>query len=389
VGPPCSFGPAGVRQSWERLAVLEFTSQRQRMSVALRDPDSGRVLLVCKGADSQIFKRLRKGAASAAAAAATSRQLEDFAQDGLRTLAVASVSIEEAAWRAWKAKFDAACADLAEIDKRKNRQDNAIDDLMDEIEWGLELLGATAIEDKLQEGVPDTIADLARAGIKLWVLTGDKKETAINIGFACQLLTRAMNRIEIDGMREVGTGPGGSDAGGAAGGDGGGGSGELEPLPAAELQAELVRARKEVEAATAAAARAGSAPPTTALVIDGDALLLTLRDCHSCIGANGGRDKNKCACSGSIRMDLLALARMCKAVIACRCGPKQKSLLVDLVRANTPGSKTLSIGDGANDVPMIQTAHIGVGISGQEGMQAVNAADYAVGQASASPIGRP
>jgi magnesium-transporting ATPase (P-type) len=69
---------------------------------------------------------------------------------------------------------------------------------MEEIEAGLGLLGCTAIEDKLQDGVPKCIADLARAGVKIWVLTGDKEETAINIGFACQLITDDMRMVVLN-----------------------------------------------------------------------------------------------------------------------------------------------------------------------------------------------
>ena len=83
---------------------------------------------------------------------------------------------------------------------KKKQLPNKIDDKMGELERDLILLGATAIEDKLQVGVPDTIADMAKAGINLWVLTGDKEETAINIGFACQLLNTDMPRCIIRGM---------------------------------------------------------------------------------------------------------------------------------------------------------------------------------------------
>merc|ERR1712185_234389 len=81
-----------------------------------------------------------------------------------------------------------------------------------------------------------------------------------------------------------------------------------------------------------------------------------------------------------LQLELLRLTMDCQAVIACRCAPSQKAHLVKLVKRNVKGAISLAIGDGANDVAMIQAAHIGVGISGQEGMQAANAADFSFAQ---------
>jgi phospholipid-transporting ATPase len=111
---------------------------------------------------------------------------------------VACKTLDEATYSEWSARYRRATTDLAEMEKRKSKEDNAIDALMDEIEANLELMGATAIEDKLQEQVPDTIRSLAEAGLKLWVLTGDKQETAINIAWACQLLDHSMRTIVIN-----------------------------------------------------------------------------------------------------------------------------------------------------------------------------------------------
>ena len=228
---------------------------------------------------------------------------------------------------------------------------------MRKVEAGLTLLGCTAIEDKLQTGVPRAIADLSRGGIKVWVLTGDKEETAINIGFACSLLTTEMEQVVInlsthptlaDIKKELAAAAkkampsarareaaarGGAihhagSAGGSAGGDGGGGGGGAE----------------------------------WSLVIDGEALELALAPEEGCAA------------------ELLALGNACVAVVCCRVSPAQKAEIVNLVRAGVADSRCLSIGDGANDVAMIQAAHIGVGISGQEGLQAVNASDYAIAQ---------
>ncbi|VDN51598.1 unnamed protein product [Dracunculus medinensis] len=127
---------------------------------------------------------------------ATMRHLDKFAGDGLRTLCLARKSISAAYLQSWQKKQKKAVVDLV------NREQK-LHDLYEEIEMGMELLGATAIEDKLQDGVPETIAKLSKANIKIWVLTGDKQETAINIGYSCRLLTENMKEVfVIDGENE-------------------------------------------------------------------------------------------------------------------------------------------------------------------------------------------
>uniref|UniRef100_U3ILL8 Phospholipid-transporting ATPase n=1 Tax=Anas platyrhynchos platyrhynchos TaxID=8840 RepID=U3ILL8_ANAPP len=190
------------------------------------------------------------------------------------------------------------------------------------IEKNLQLLGATAIEDKLQDKVPETIETLMKADIKIWILTGDKQETAINIGHSCKLLRKNMGLIVInegslDGTRET------------------------LSHHCSTLGDAL---RKEND---------------FALIIDGKSL--------------------KYALTFGVRQYFLDLALSCKAVICCRVSPLQKSEVVEMVKKQVK-VVTLAIGDGANDVSMIQTAHVGVGISGNEGLQAANSSDYSIAQ---------
>lgn len=124
------------------------------------------------------------------------QHLDKFASDGLRTLCLAYKNIDEAYCTEWLARLKEAALDRYNKDER-------VDQLYTEIESGLTLIGATAIEDKLQEGVPETIANLSAANIKIWVLTGDKTETAINIGYSCKLLTEDMKEVfVVDGEEE-------------------------------------------------------------------------------------------------------------------------------------------------------------------------------------------
>ncbi|EGZ28128.1 hypothetical protein PHYSODRAFT_309039 [Phytophthora sojae] len=330
----------GTVQKYEMLDVLEFNSTRKRMSTIIRHPN-GRIFLYSKGADVIIYGLLKKDkedeSTSSQLQEITRRHIDQYAEDGLRTLTIAVREIEPSYYKEWASRFHEAQNSLAEIDKRKKDLPNDIDECMSEIESDLELLGATAIEDKLQSGVPDTIANLACAGIKIWVLTGDKEETAINIGFACQLVTNDMKLFIINSKNA--------------------------PTPDI-LESTL---RDEIGARSADVTVYLASPPSTrgelrelALVIDGETLMFALR--------------------GPCRPLLAEFSQYCKAVIACRVSPAQKAEMVALIKEYVPGVRTLAIGDGANDVSMIQEAHVGVGISGQEGMQAVNSSDYAIAQ---------
>ncbi|CAI5717583.1 unnamed protein product [Hyaloperonospora brassicae] len=305
------------------LDVLEFTSDRKRMSVVVQYPN-GEYWVLTKGADNVIFPMLAKNKSNPGLLKETKRHLETFGDDGLRTLTIAQRRVGEKEYLNWSARFKKANSSLEEIDKRKNGQPNEIDKLMIEIERDLEMLGATAIEDKLQNNVPRCIANLMRAGMRVWMLTGDKQETAINISYACQLMDSDMEQYVLNC--------------------------DLYPTKDAIL-ARLLSASAEVRQGTG----------RHAVVIDGECLEMALAD-------------DQC------QQEFLSLAMACEAVVCCRVSPSQKAEVVSLVRATNRKVRTLAIGDGANDVAMIQRAHVGVGISGQEGMQAVNSSDYAIGQ---------
>ena len=318
-----------VDRFYEVLAVLEFNSTRKRMSVVVRDAASRQLMLLCKGADSVIYERL--AAEGNPHRAATADHVDEYAKAGLRTLCLAWAPIAEADYEAWAATFFAAKTSLVGRDAK-------LDAAAELIEKDLLLIGATAIEDKLQEGVPGAIEHLAAAGVALWVLTGDKQDTAINIGMACSLLRPTME-IGIISLEELVSAAGGKTQDKA-----------LRERASASVGEQLAGCLAEVEA--------GGSGAEHALVIDGFGLTFALSDAH---------------------VDAFwSLASRCAAVICCRVSPLQKALVTGLVKSK--GKVTLAIGDGANDVGMIQAAHIGVGISGQEGMQAVMAADFAIAQ---------
>ena len=289
------------------LANLEFTSERKRSTVIIRHPETDEIVLYCKGADDLILSRISSNSPNIEE---TKNNLKEFAANGLRTLCCAYSIIDEAFFESWIERYnDANCAITG--------REEAVNLVANEIECNLTLIGATAIEDKLQEGVSDTIESLLQAGINLWVITGDKRETAINIGFACSLLSSNMELIELD-------------------------TDDIDELMRLVNHALLEPLDKPL-----------------ALVASGAALYHLLDDDHA--------------------ETFYKLSQRCQSVICCRVSPLQKATIVKIMREKT-GSLALAIGDGANDVGMILQADVGVGISGREGRQAVLASDYAIGQ---------
>lgn len=348
-------------ERYELLNILDFTSARKRMSVVVRklDDEDRRVFLLTKGADSVIFERLRPGADDLKNT--TERHLAQFASSGLRTLTLAYKVVSDEEYAAWNDRYHEATVSLDEREKKT-------EEVSDELERDLRILGATAIEDKLQDGVPETIADLRRAGIKVWVATGDKLETAIAIGQSANLISHDANIIVI---RWNGDGcPVYQQLVNAAE--------EFFPecnFPTQPEQPRRSRSRSsnsvdhdrnfpvsrvDFSLTDIVGSNNGDRPGGFILVIDGSALEHALSDDQS--------------------SDLLLrLSTMCEGVLCCRVSPLQKALVVKLVKEGL-GAITLAVGDGANDVSMIQSADIGVGIAGEEGLQAVNASDYAIAQ---------
>ncbi|KAJ4831513.1 putative phospholipid-transporting ATPase 8 [Turnera subulata] len=321
-----------VVRVYQLLHVLEFSSSRKRMSVIVRNEEN-QLLLLCKGADSVIFQRLSRE--ERMFAANTKEHVKKYAEAGLRTLLVAYRELGEDEYRNFDTEFSKAKTSI------NDDRDMELDQLADKFERELFLLGATAVEDKLQKGVPECIDKLAQAGISIWVLTGDKIETAVNIGYACRLLREEMKQIlitldspDIEALEK---------------------QGDKDAI----FEASMESVSKQLADGKSQLASAKGSSMEFALVIDGKSLAIALDE--------------------KLEKKLLELALDCASVICCRSTPKQKALVTRLVKTGT-GKTTLAIGDGANDVGMLQEADIGVGISGAEGMQAAMSSDFAIAQ---------
>ncbi|XP_017978203.1 PREDICTED: probable phospholipid-transporting ATPase 4 [Theobroma cacao] len=313
-----------VEREYKLLNLLEFSSSRKRMSVIVSNED-GQIFLFCKGADSIIFDRLADNGRTYEQA--TTSHLSNYAEDGLRTLAFAYRTVEAAEYECWNTIFTQAKTTIGP------EREELLEKASEMIEKDLILLGVVAVEDKLQKGVPECIDKLAQAGLKVWLLTGDKRETAINIGFACSLLRQDMKQFHLSLSREAESNN--------------------------QVKAMKIDILHQIESSYKVMCQERNKEAPFALIVDGKALEVALR--------------------GDVKDQFLQLAVNCASVICCRVSPKQKALITRLVKEYT-GRTTLAIGDGANDVGMIQEADIGVGISGMEGMQAVMASDFSLPQ---------
>ncbi|XP_077418716.1 phospholipid-transporting ATPase VD isoform X1 [Vanacampus margaritifer] len=318
------------------LHILPFDSNRKRMSVVVRHPLTGQVMVLTKGADSVIMDLVEtpKGAEETQKTynhirEKTQKHLDNYAREGLRTLCIAKKVLGEEEYEVWLKRHLLAESSI------ENREELLFESA-ERLETNLTLLGTTGIVDRLQENVPETIESLQRAGIKVWVLTGDKQETAVNIAYACKLIQPNDQILTVNCQSKN------------------------DCAALLEVLKLKVRRSKERMTKTTAAEDPGQSSSSRkidfVLVIDGRTLDWMLEDHSSCF---------------------LELSLSCKAVICCRSTPLQKSQVVRLIRDQLK-VMTLAVGDGANDVSMIQVADVGIGISGQEGMQAVMSSDFAI-----------
>ncbi|QIW95470.1 hypothetical protein AMS68_000988 [Peltaster fructicola] len=372
---------SGTDLEYEILNIIEFSSKRKRMSVVLRCPDD-RIWLICKGADNVMIPRLQHAKLAGEKAREVKsnsdwerqrkrksmqapwdrpsvtierirhsldpgvasphsvrspvphylstalqalddadvyshcfQHIENFAVDGLRTLLYAHKYLAAAEYDAWQKRYRDASTSL------KDRQSH-IETVAEELEQSMSLLGATAIEDKLQTGVPETIEKLRRARIRVWMLTGDKRETAINIAHSARICRPESDVLILDAAK-----------------------GDLEAQLQNVVQEVLVQRNDSV------------------VVIDG----------HTLSVIEASKDLIKL---------FFSITPEIGSVICCRASPAQKAFIVEAIQECVPKALTLAIGDGANDIAMIQTAHVGVGISGKEGLQAARVADYSIAQFS-------
>lgn len=331
--------PDGSKREYKIHEMIEFDSDRKRMSVMVEDKHNKKIELFMKGADMMVLERLSRTAAGNPVGfdegSPNMDHINQFSSEGLRTLVVGKkllkdltksdsdpsgnpkVTKDGMTYDQWKKEFHAASVAIEGREELTNKA-------AEKIENDLDYVGITAVEDMLQEGVPETIALLKQAGIRVWVLTGDKVETAIDIGYSCRLLDHDMNVCKLVNLTDP-----------------------------TQTDKALNLVLKEIE--------------------KGDKRVGLAMDGYSLTTITSSNDE-------SLRKLFFDCVMSVDAVICCRVAPKQKAFVVKTVLTNINDLITASIGDGANDVAMIQEAHVGIGIRGVEGTQAVQASDFAISQ---------
>ncbi|OMJ75568.1 hypothetical protein SteCoe_25265 [Stentor coeruleus] len=345
----CTLEIKGIMHNYRIIGLHQFTSERKRMSIVLETLDSQRNafgILLCKGADNVLLNRVNGNV----------EEIEEFncvlnyfASEGLRVLIIARKELTKDQLTDYKKKYEKAKNAMSDRDKR-------LEEVAEEFETNLQVVGITGIEDKIQEEVPETITKFLAAGIKVWMLTGDKQETAINIGYRCKLMNfeTKLIKLNINSVESA--------------------KAILKTTLNQYLKSNNISENNDViNLFKSDSQRANNSNDkkekefisllndlNIALIVDGQSLLYVLSDIEA--------------------MKYFLMLGCCSiTVICCRVSPSQKAKVVKLVKEHLAFKPiTLSIGDGANDVPMIQKAHVGVGIIGQEGLQAVNNSDYAI-----------
>uniref|UniRef100_A0A8C1FMQ2 Phospholipid-transporting ATPase n=1 Tax=Cyprinus carpio carpio TaxID=630221 RepID=A0A8C1FMQ2_CYPCA len=322
-------------EEYKLLHVLNFDPVRRRMSVIVQTK-SGETLLFCKGADSSIFPRVKPEEVDR-----IRMHVERNATEGYRTLCVAfkQLSAEE---------YAVADTGLREARLALQDREEKLIAVYNQVETGMSLIGATAVEDRLQEEAAETMEALQGAGMKVWVLTGDKMETAKSTCYACRLFQRGTELLELT-LRTL----------------------EDERLKREEKLRELLQEYHRKAVQDAPPVKAGvtrswsTANQDYGFIIDGATLSIVMNPQHE-------------VDASQYKSLFLQICQNCTAVLCCRMAPLQKAQIVKMVKTSKGSPITLSIGDGANDVSMILEAHVGIGIKGKEGRQAVRNSDYAI-----------
>lgn len=333
------------------LHTMPFTSKRKRMSVVVRFQETSQIFVLTKGADEILFPRLGRCSNQSAEAdlrRTTSSHVENFAKSGLRALMIVVRRMKQNEYDLWLQEWNQARRSM------ENREE-AMDTVADKLEREFELLGATAVEDALQKGVPSTLQKLRLGGCRVWMLTGDKYTTAIQIALSSKLMDRpdtTLMKGERNRRRSI------DDATLEQ-------SSEANADNAFSLDKQVVlmsirgNSKRDVARELQYIQRKLTVMKNNheqlecTLVLDGCALPYMLEEFSE---------------------ELLQLASSSKSLICCRASPSQKAELTRVARKL--GQRTLAIGDGGNDCPMILAADVGVGIAGREGMQAARSADF-------------
>ncbi|XP_058818955.1 probable phospholipid-transporting ATPase IIA isoform X1 [Topomyia yanbarensis] len=293
---------AGGIMKYQILQTFPFTSENKRMGIIVKELNSGEITFYLKGADVVMSAIVQYNDWLA-------EESGNMAREGLRTLVVAKKVLTEDQYSDFETRYNAAKVSVTD-------RVTKVAAVIESLEREMELLCLTGVEDRLQDRVRPTLELLRNAGIKIWMLTGDKLETATCIAKSSHLVGRNQN---VHVLKSV--------------------------LTRTDAHLELNQFRRKQDCA---------------LVVSGESLEICLQ---------------------YYQPEFMELATACPAVVCCRCSPTQKAQVVSLIQKYS-GKRTCAVGDGGNDVSMIQQADAGIGIEGREGKQASLAGDFSIPQFS-------
>ncbi|BFU18901.1 phospholipid-transporting P-type ATPase, putative [Entamoeba histolytica HM-1:IMSS-B] len=286
---------------YEILNVFPFSSSTKRMGIIVRNNKDNEIYLLMKGADNVMSKIIKDNEW-------LSEECNNLAREGLRTLVFGSRKMSQEEYQAFNERYDHANTLMT------GREEEVLK-VQESIEHGLNAMCITGVEDELQEDVQKTLEMLKQANVRVWMLTGDKVETATCIAKSTKLV---------------------------------------------DIDQEIIQFfANSIDEATSLIFNNEGSIGTKALIVDGNTLSLMLKE---------------------MSKEFIQFALKAQAVVCCRCLPSQKADIVRLVKSS--GLTTCAIGDGGNDVSMIQEADVGLGIEGKEGKQASMAADFSIKQFS-------
>ena len=306
---------AGNEEEFDVLANFPFSSDTKRMGIILKNRKHGHIIYYLKGAENVMMRFVKPDSVTT-----ISEHAENLATKGLRTLVLTEKLISQEDFDAWNKEYEEAKTSMEDRQKK-------IAEVVAKLENNMEFLCVTGVEDLLQNDVATTIDNLRNAGMKVWMLTGDKVETATCISISAGLKAK-MHKIYTIKNDEI-----------------------KEEVRNDEKKTEITVLLSKFDEYK----RKISFDPHL-FIIDGDTLDLALKNCEE---------------------DFFRTAMLAPSVVCCRCSPTQKRIIVHTIKKYTD-ARTAAVGDGGNDVAMIQEADVGIGIVGKEGLQASLAADYSI-----------
>ncbi|EKG05137.1 phospholipid-translocating ATPase, putative [Trypanosoma cruzi] len=307
--------PGGRTVHYDIIKAFPFTSERKCMGIIVRERrgvGEGGYKYLMKGADTKMASVLRL-------TDWLYESCQELSQVGLRTLVFAQRTLTEELFETFLAKYNEANADLGDT------RNSSLDAAMRIIERDMKLVCVTGVEDELQDDVTTSLETLGMGGIKVWILTGDKVETATTIGHSTRLIPR-------NGVVEV---------------------------MASSTEEDAVRFLEKLAARYALLSRGACISRPWTLILDGTSLSFCL--------------------SESVSRIFVEVSQTAYSVIVARCSPTQKAAVIHTMRKYCDKRvRMAAIGDGGNDVSMILAADVGIGVEGLEGKQASMAADFSI-----------